>query len=113
MQVTAQQIRTWLADVPDPEIPVISLVELGVIRDVRQVDAQWEVDVSPTYSGCPATSVIAQTIREAHRLVETGAARGKIVIAGFETASDAGAAAVTSLAAGVRSPAVGFTEGGR
>ena len=65
MQVTAQQIRTWLADVPDPEIPVISLVELGVIRDVRQVDAQWEVDVSPTYSGCPATSVIAQTIREA------------------------------------------------
>ena len=65
MAVTEQQIRSWLAQVPDPEIPVISIVELGVIRDVRAQEDQWHIDVSPTYSGCPATSVITQSILDA------------------------------------------------
>jgi ring-1,2-phenylacetyl-CoA epoxidase subunit PaaD len=48
----------WLAQVPDPEIPVLSLTDLGVVRDLR-----WEGDtlvaaITPTYSGCPATAVI-------------------------------------------------------
>jgi len=50
-----------LAGVPDPEIPVISVVELGIVREVTE-DA---VVVTPTYSGCPATLAIARDIRKA------------------------------------------------
>ena len=52
------QIWAWLDQVPDPEIPVISLVDLGIIRDVAWRGEALEVTVTPTYSGCPATSVI-------------------------------------------------------
>jgi ring-1,2-phenylacetyl-CoA epoxidase subunit PaaD len=48
----------WLADVPDPEIPAISLLDLGVIRDIQWRADTLEVTVTPTYSGCPATSLI-------------------------------------------------------
>ena len=58
VQVSVEDVWSWLADVPDPEIPVISLVDLGVIRDVAWQDDTLEVTVTPTYSGCPATSVI-------------------------------------------------------
>lgn len=57
-----QQIWLWLADVPDPEIPVLSVLDLGIIRDVVIRDDAVEVSVSPTYSGCPATEVIEQSI---------------------------------------------------
>eukprot|EP01035_Chromulina_nebulosa_P062450 gene62450-85405_t len=43
----------WLAEVPDPEIPVISITDLGIVRDVRWQDEQLVVTVTPTYSGCP------------------------------------------------------------
>jgi ring-1,2-phenylacetyl-CoA epoxidase subunit PaaD len=52
------QIWSWLGEIPDPEIPVISLVDLGIIRNVAWADDVLEVTVTPTYSGCPATSVI-------------------------------------------------------
>ncbi|MBM0105344.1 phenylacetate-CoA oxygenase subunit PaaJ [Steroidobacter sp. S1-65] len=51
-----------LADVPDPEIPVLSVVELGIIRHVRIAEGRVTVGVSPTYTGCPATEVIARSI---------------------------------------------------
>lgn len=54
-----------LRGLPDPEIPVISLVDLGIIRFVRAVGEGVDVGVSPTYSGCPATEVIRQQIRSA------------------------------------------------
>ncbi|MFK7874558.1 MAG: 1,2-phenylacetyl-CoA epoxidase subunit PaaD [Paracoccaceae bacterium] len=60
-------IRAWLDDVPDPEIPVISLMDLGVIRNVEWVENTLEVTVTPTYSGCPATSVINMDIETALR----------------------------------------------
>lgn len=62
IQPTIQQIWSWLDEVPDPEIPVISLTELGIIRDVNLRDATWVITVTPTYSGCPATLVINQMI---------------------------------------------------
>jgi ring-1,2-phenylacetyl-CoA epoxidase subunit PaaD len=52
------EIWSWLGEIPDPEIPVISLVDLGIIRDVAWAGDMLEVTVTPTYSGCPATSVI-------------------------------------------------------
>jgi len=58
-----------LGGIPDPEIPVISITELGIVRDVAYDGPTLVVSVTPTYSGCPATAVIARdigdTLREA------------------------------------------------
>ncbi|MDO5528296.1 MAG: 1,2-phenylacetyl-CoA epoxidase subunit PaaD [Paracoccus sp. (in: a-proteobacteria)] len=52
------QIWDWLSQIPDPEIPVITLTDLGIIRAVEWQGDTLVVRVTPTYSGCPATSVI-------------------------------------------------------
>jgi len=54
-------IRAVLETVMDPEIPVVSIIDLGIVRDV----GPDRVSITPTYSGCPATEVIERTIREA------------------------------------------------
>ena len=54
-------IRAVLETVMDPEIPVVSVIDLGIVRDV----AADKVTITPTYSGCPATDVIERTVREA------------------------------------------------
>jgi ring-1,2-phenylacetyl-CoA epoxidase subunit PaaD len=65
VMASTDQIWTWLDDVPDPEIPVISLVDLGVVRDVQWRDDTLEVTLTPTYSGCPATAVIELSVIDA------------------------------------------------
>ncbi len=61
-----QLIWTLLAEVPDPEIPVLSIVDLGIVRHVRQdADGRLHVGITPTYSGCPATEVIRIAVRAA------------------------------------------------
>lgn len=69
---TERDVWQWLEDVPDPEIPVLSVVDLGMVRRVHVDGERIEVDVSPTYSGCPATEVIEQSI--VTTLSEQGAA---------------------------------------
>ncbi len=64
---SVEQIWDWLDAVPDPEIPVISLVDLGIIRGVVWDGDTLEVAVTPTYSGCPATAVINMDIETALR----------------------------------------------
>ncbi|WP_375229370.1 1,2-phenylacetyl-CoA epoxidase subunit PaaD [Roseobacter sp. S98] len=64
---TTETVWEWLSAVPDPEIPVISLVDLGVIRDISWKDEMLEVTVTPTYSGCPATRIINLDIETALR----------------------------------------------
>ena len=64
------QVWDWLDKVPDPEIPVISVVDLGVVRQVTIAGDIVEVTLTPTYSGCPAMSVIALDIETA--LVKQG-----------------------------------------
>jgi ring-1,2-phenylacetyl-CoA epoxidase subunit PaaD len=57
--------RAWavLREVPDPEVPAVSLCDLGIVRDVRcGAEAQLDVVLTPTYSGCPATEVIQQQV---------------------------------------------------
>lgn len=56
------RIWTLLEQVCDPEIPVISLVDLGVVREVRPADGGWDVVITPTYSGCPAMDQMADDI---------------------------------------------------
>ena len=67
--------RAWavLDTVPDPEVPVVSVCELGIVRDVLEHDDALEIIVTPTYSGCPATEVIASDIIAA--LTQAGLAR--------------------------------------
>ncbi|WP_298915946.1 1,2-phenylacetyl-CoA epoxidase subunit PaaD [uncultured Roseobacter sp.] len=62
-----ETIWQWLDGVPDPEIPVISLTDLGIIRDVEWQNDTLEVTVTPTYSGCPATRIINLDIETALR----------------------------------------------
>lgn len=52
------EVWHWLSQVPDPEIPVLSLIDLGIVRDVKWDDDTLVVTVTPTYSGCPATGII-------------------------------------------------------
>lgn len=63
--VTAARAWEVLGRVPDPEIPVISVTDLGIVRDVVAGEHAVEVVVTPTYSGCPATEVIRASIEEA------------------------------------------------
>lgn len=64
---STDQVWDWLHQVPDPEIPVISLTDLGIIRDVAFEGQTCVVTVTPTYSGCPATSIINLDIESALR----------------------------------------------
>jgi len=62
-----QAVWRVLAGVMDPEIPVLSVVDLGIVRYARwdAADGRLHVGLTPTYSGCPATDVIRRTVREA------------------------------------------------
>ncbi|MCC2956788.1 phenylacetate-CoA oxygenase subunit PaaJ [Massilia sp. IC2-477] len=63
--VSLEQVWSWLGEVADPEIPVISVVDLGIIRDVAFDGDACVVTITPTYSGCPAMQVIADAVKEA------------------------------------------------
>ena len=62
--VTAQQVWNALDEIPDPEIPVISLVDLGVIRSVDVRDGHVHVELTPTFLGCPALEMMRRTLEE-------------------------------------------------
>jgi ring-1,2-phenylacetyl-CoA epoxidase subunit PaaD len=62
--VTAEQVWAALEEIPDPEIPVISLVDLGVIRSVDVSDDAVRVQFTPTFLGCPALEFMKRAIEE-------------------------------------------------
>jgi phenylacetate-CoA oxygenase PaaJ subunit len=62
--VTESEVWDALAEIPDPEIPVISLVELGVVRNVAVEDGHVRVDFTPTFLGCPALEVMRDAMAE-------------------------------------------------
>jgi ring-1,2-phenylacetyl-CoA epoxidase subunit PaaD len=62
--VTAAQVWDAFGAIPDPEIPVISLVDLGVIRSVDVLDGQVRVEFTPTFLGCPALEVMKRALEE-------------------------------------------------
>jgi len=61
--VTAEQIWEWLEDVFDPEVPVLTVIDLGVVRGVEVNGTEVKITITPTYSGCPAMRVIEEDIR--------------------------------------------------
>ena len=69
--VADDAVWSVLSGIPDPEIPVLTLTDLGVIRWVRSSQHETVVGVAPTYSGCPATEVIEASVVDAlHENVE-------------------------------------------
>lgn len=79
--VTAYNIQTkeiWkiLEHVTDPEVPVLTITDLGIVRDVKLNGDEIEVVITPTYTGCPAMDMIAMNIKMA--LLEKGYSKIKI-----------------------------------
>jgi ring-1,2-phenylacetyl-CoA epoxidase subunit PaaD len=69
--VTVEEVWEALAEIPDPEIPVISLVELGVVKDVTVEDGKVHVDFTPTFMGCPALDTMRLAMQE--KIADLGA----------------------------------------
>jgi ring-1,2-phenylacetyl-CoA epoxidase subunit PaaD len=63
--VSRETVLGWLADVPDPEIPVLTITDLGIVRDVELDGDAVTVGLAPTYSGCPATEYIEKSVVDA------------------------------------------------
>jgi ring-1,2-phenylacetyl-CoA epoxidase subunit PaaD len=62
--LTAEHIKQLLSEIPDPEIPAISIVDLGILRDVNWKGDVCNIVITPTYSGCPAMKVIEGNIQD-------------------------------------------------
>ncbi len=62
--VKEDQIWELLQKVNDPEVPVLTIIDLGIVRDVTISDSGVEIKITPTYSGCPAMKVIEEDILE-------------------------------------------------
>jgi ring-1,2-phenylacetyl-CoA epoxidase subunit PaaD len=129
--VTAAQVWAALAQVPDPEIPPVSLVDLGVVRGVRVEGERVHVELTPTFLGCPALEVMRDEIAAAVRGVGgdpevevvaddpwttdriTPAGREKLRAAGFAPPAPRPAGGLSLLqlqSGGFRCPYCGSTE---
>jgi ring-1,2-phenylacetyl-CoA epoxidase subunit PaaD len=125
--VAAARIREVCEAVPDPELPMVTIGDLGIVREVSTADGRVEVVLTPTYSGCPATEVIRDDVREALRrhgfpdvIIRTAltpawttdwiteAGRRKLAANGIVPPTPAGGAIDLSL--GVRCPRCGSVE---
>jgi len=129
--VSEQRVREALAEIPDPEIPVISIVDLGVVRDVAVDGERVRVEFTPTFLGCPALETMRAAMEEAIRELGgdpevdvvlddswstdriTAAGREKLREAGFAPPAprQAGAPTMVQLTSAVfRCPYCGSTE---
>jgi ring-1,2-phenylacetyl-CoA epoxidase subunit PaaD len=128
--VTESQVWDALAEIPDPEIPVISLVDLGVVKGVEVENGTVRVDFTPTFMGCPALEVMQRAMEE--KIAELGAepaitvrlddswstdditadGREKLRVAGFAppTPRPAGRVELVQLQRGFRCPYCGSLE---
>ncbi|AYB32393.1 1,2-phenylacetyl-CoA epoxidase subunit PaaD [Chryseolinea soli] len=75
---TSRDVYTWLEAVKDPEIPVLSLVDLGVITDVVVENTTVDIEMTPTFVGCPALDIMKQEITET--LLQRGMTEVRIVV---------------------------------
>ena len=76
--INKQQVFDFLAKIPDPEIPVITIEELGILRDVEMTGNICTITITPTYTGCPAMRVIEDDIKSV--LKEKGIENVKIIM---------------------------------
>ena len=110
----AREARVWaiLQDVPDPEIPVLSITDLGIVRYVRcDAAGRLHVGLTPTYSGCPATEVIRESVRAALKAHDLDDAQLEEVLSppwSSDWLSDAGRAKLTAF--GIAPPAAAVSS---
>lgn len=97
MSARIERLRRRVGAVPDPEIPVVTLADLGILRDVREEDGQLVVELTPTFSGCPATAVIAADVRAVLAAEGETAAEVRIVLSPAWTTDWIGAEAREKL----------------
>lgn len=65
-KISEKQVYQWLSEISDPEIPVLSILDLGIVRDVKTEEGgMLHITITPTYSGCPAMDIISMQIRMA------------------------------------------------
>jgi ring-1,2-phenylacetyl-CoA epoxidase subunit PaaD len=62
-KISVEKIWSLLQTVTDPEVPVLTILDLGIVRNVKVQDDKVEITITPTYSGCPAMDVISMNIR--------------------------------------------------
>lgn len=62
--LNTQEVYDLIAEIPDPEIPVITIKDLGILRDVRLENDSYTVAITPTYTACPAMKMIEGQIKE-------------------------------------------------
>jgi ring-1,2-phenylacetyl-CoA epoxidase subunit PaaD len=74
----AERLRELLSAVPDPEIPVLTIEDLGILRDVSEQDGRLRVTLTPTYSGCPAIDPIRDAV--AGRAADAGFDDAEVVM---------------------------------
>ncbi|MBX2933446.1 MAG: phenylacetate-CoA oxygenase subunit PaaJ [Ferruginibacter sp.] len=79
LKATTENVMQVLSAVTDPEIPVLSIIDLGIVRDVIINNDEVEIIITATYSGCPAMDMIAMNIRLA--MMENGFSKIKITTA--------------------------------
>lgn len=94
---TREELLAILDQVKDPEVPVVSVVELGIVRDVMATEAGVEVTITPTYSGCPAMREIESDIRDALAAHALGPVEIRVVYAPAWTTDWIGPAAKEKL----------------
>ncbi len=75
--ISKSKIWSWLEEVIDPEIPVLNVVEMGIVRDLEFEDDNVIVKITPTYSGCPAMNAIELEIQK--KLKEKGIENFRVV----------------------------------
>ena len=78
-QIDKQTIYAYLEEIKDPEVPVLSIIDLGIVRDIKMNDDELEIIITSTYTGCPAMDIIAADIRA--QLTTLGFKRLKITTA--------------------------------
>ncbi len=94
-----EDVLAILDQVKDPEVPAVSVVELGIVRDVKATDAGVEVTITPTYSGCPAMREIEGDIRDALEAHALGPVQIRVVYSPAWTTDWIGPAAKAKLEA--------------
>lgn len=75
---TKEQIYQYLSEITDPEIPVVNIIEMGMVRGVQCIADQVEVFLCPTYSGCPAMDMIDSMVKE--KLHDKGCSSVKVTL---------------------------------
>jgi len=78
---TTNAVWSWLDQIPDPEIPVISVIDLGIVRDVWWEANTCVITITPTYSGCPAVTLIREQIVQVLRDHGIGAVDVRVQLA--------------------------------